>query len=198
MLDPFIFDFINNLVDQDLEKRWEKLHEFSAQMATQVALCANAKKHLTSIILLSHELLLTPIYLSQQLNPSLTHRPSIGIYLQHGFPSLSVLKLFPFTEDLLISMLSSDVISFQRTGSCSGFLKILKKNLGINHSINKGVFSLRFHGRLVIIRTAGLGTNLNIMGMSKNEKYDNENFNKKLENYIENNENKLMILFEGV
>lgn len=157
ILDPIFYDFIHlDTINEKLSQSWAKLHDFNKEIADTIS---NYAKRNTFIILMSHELILVPIYLCQKLLPSSKNRPSIGLYLSNGFPSLSVLKFFPYTEDILVSMLSSDVITFQKNTGCSGFLKLVKKNLGIGHHIQKGIVSIKFHGRLVIIRTSGLCTN---------------------------------------
>ena len=77
----------------------------------------------------------------------------IGFFIHSSFPSSEIYKTFPYREQLLKSLLCSDVIGFHLFEYCRHFFTTCKRVLGLNHELRRnGTIGIDYHGRDVVMK----------------------------------------------
>ena len=93
----------------------------------------------------------------------------IGLYIHSSLPSSDILKAFPNYQELFKSILLCDVIGFHDFTSARNFCALVKRFLGIfNEITKKGIISLTYLGRNIIIHIKQSQLNLDLVDELKN------------------------------
>ena len=58
---------------------------------------------------------------------------NIGLYIHSSFPSCEIFRIFPYREEMLVSMLSCNIVGFHVFGYARNFLIACRRILGISH-----------------------------------------------------------------
>lgn len=153
IINPLLMNFIN-LEDRDIEiqERWDILLRFSDHYSQEVG---KLIKRTSYILFLDHYMILVPKFMRKLYTVRQTSC-ALGLYLNYTFPSYSVLKLFPFSEDIVESMLSLDVIVFLSFEHVDGFVQMVRSSKKVNYKVEKGVMCVTNNGKSTIIRIGGI------------------------------------------
>jgi trehalose 6-phosphate synthase/phosphatase len=86
---------------------------------------------------------------------------SIGYFMNSPFPMSDVYKMFPRRNEVLLSLLCSNLIGFHSFEWAKSFWHTTHRILGVDHKFTKGGFlSLECFGREVMIRVSHIAIDL--------------------------------------
>ena len=153
MINPLLMNFINlkntDIVIQDC---WDTLLRFSEIFSQEVG---KLIKRTSYILFLDHYLMLVPSFM-RKLYTIKQLACTLGLYLNNVFSSYSVMKLFPFAEDIIESLLSLEVVVFQSFEHLDGFVQMVRDSKKVNYKIEKGVMYVYCNNRTTILRVGGI------------------------------------------
>lgn len=153
IINPLLMNLLDlKITDVSIGEEWAFLRKFSEDYAQQIARLAHQG---SQIMLLDHYLLLIPYFLRKmytikQLNCS------ISMYFNNVFPSFSVLKLFPFAQDILDSLTGLDVITFQSFEHLDGFVQATKYRKKAIFGFEKGVMYIIQNNKATVLGVNGI------------------------------------------
>jgi len=156
VLDP-LFQYItifNNMKQiLEFEDLWKAYKEFNELVSKSILPHISEN---TLVFLHDYHLLLTPSFLfnaHHHFNSKIYNNILLGLYVHSPFPAHDVLRMFPFREELLKSMMNCSLIGFHTFDSSRNFLTSCKRILNIQYESNKkGDLALSYYGRNVIVR----------------------------------------------
>ena len=100
-------------------------------------------------------LLMAPYYLKK-----LNINANIGFSLHAPFPSSDIYRTLQYRNEILNSILHSDVIGFQVFGYTRNFLAACKKIFHIDCvTLKSGFLGLEYNGRTVLLNVKNFGIN---------------------------------------
>ncbi|KAK7274017.1 hypothetical protein RIF29_15087 [Crotalaria pallida] len=99
-----------------------------------------------------YHLMMLPSFLRRKFN-----RVKLGFFLHSPFPSWEIYKTFPAREDLLKSLLNSDVIGFHTFDYARHFLSSCGRILGLTSESKRGYIGIEHLGRTVNIKILPVG-----------------------------------------
>ena len=76
----------------------------------------------------------------------------LGLHLDSSFTSYSVLKLFPYAEELMQGLVSFDVIAFQNLVHIESFVDMANSLYKTEFKTELGVIAIKVEDRLIILR----------------------------------------------
>ena len=86
---------------------------------------------------------------------------SVGYFMHSPFPMSDVYKMFPKRNEVLNSLLCSNLIGFHTFEWAKSFWHTTHRILGVDHKFKKGGFlSLECFGREVMIRVSHIAVDL--------------------------------------
>lgn len=176
MLNPFILDYINqNFSEIKYQENWIELKVMSKAFAQKI-LETNLPQN-SHIVFIDHYMLLIPRELRKLLTKTGKRgkeQPSIGLYMNNMFPSHNILQLFPFSDEIVTSMMESNVITFQSFDHIVGFLETVRHRFRLNYNIEKGIIYLEWQvgeeKKLIIVRVGGILASYELV--TENQKLD--------------------------
>lgn len=101
-----------------------------------------------------YHLLVLPSLLRKRFN-----RIRCGVFLHSPFPSSEIFRTFPKREEILRSLLNSDLIGFHTFDYARHFLSCCSRMLGLEHETSRGSITLDYYGRTVGIKIMPTGVN---------------------------------------
>uniref|UniRef100_A0A6V7QYE4 Uncharacterized protein n=1 Tax=Ananas comosus var. bracteatus TaxID=296719 RepID=A0A6V7QYE4_ANACO len=102
-----------------------------------------------------YHLMLLPTFLRKRLN-----QVKLGFFLHSPFPSAEIYRTLPVRDEILKSLLNSDVIGFQTFDYARHFLSCCSRMLGINYESKRGYIGLEYFGRTVSIKILPVGVHI--------------------------------------
>mmetsp|Transcript_7436 Transcript_7436/g.16134 ORF Transcript_7436/g.16134 Transcript_7436/m.16134 type:complete len:857 (+) Transcript_7436:209-2779(+) len=99
-----------------------------------------------------YHLLVLPSLLRKRFN-----RIRCGVFLHSPFPSSEIFRTFPKREELLRSLLNSDLIGFHTFDYARHFLSCCSRMLGLEHETSRGSITIDYYGRTVGIKIMPTG-----------------------------------------
>ncbi|MEW5315842.1 MAG: hypothetical protein WDW38_007244 [Sanguina aurantia] len=101
-----------------------------------------------------YHLLVLPSLLRKRFN-----RIRCGLFLHSPFPSSEIFRAFPKREEILRSMLNTDLLGFHTFDYARHFLSCASRMLGIEHETSRGTITLDYYGRTIGIKIMPTGIN---------------------------------------
>lgn len=101
-----------------------------------------------------YHLLVLPSLLRKRFN-----RIRCGVFLHSPFPSSEIFRTFPKREELLRSLLNSDLIGFHTFDYARHFLSCCSRMLGLEHETARGSITIEYYGRTVGLKIMPTGVN---------------------------------------
>lgn len=155
MLRPLLLDYIyTDNSDVNLEEGWKDLVDFHEIYAEQLVK-SSVKQKLSFFVILDYEIIMLGNYIRKPLVDSIEGN-CIGLNLDTNFTTYSVLKLFPFSKQIIQSLICLDVITFPNLSHIEGFIDITKTMFEVEFKLERGVMYLEIMGRLIVLRTGGV------------------------------------------
>ncbi|XP_074569899.1 alpha,alpha-trehalose-phosphate synthase [UDP-forming] 6-like [Curcuma longa] len=102
-----------------------------------------------------YHLMVLPTFLRKRFN-----RVKLGFFLHSPFPSSEIYKTLPVREELLRSLLNSDLIGFHTFDYARHFLSCCGRMLGLSYESKRGYIGLEYYGRTVSIKILPVGIHL--------------------------------------
>ncbi|KAJ0981253.1 hypothetical protein J5N97_009508 [Dioscorea zingiberensis] len=102
-----------------------------------------------------YHLMVLPTFLRKRFN-----RVKLGFFLHSPFPSSEIYKTLPVREELLRSLLNSDLIGFHTFDYARHFLSCCSRMLGLSYESKRGYIGLEYYGRTVSIKILPVGIHL--------------------------------------
>lgn len=87
------------------------------------------------------------------------HRIRCALFLHSPFPSSEIFRTFVKREEILRSLLNTDLIGFHTFDYARHFLSCCSRMLGLEHVTNRGSISIEYYGRNVGIKIIPTGVN---------------------------------------
>ena len=85
------------------------------------------------------------------------HRIRTGFFLHSPFPSSEIFRTFPKCEEVVRSLLNSDVIGFHTFDYARHFLSCCSRVLGLDSHTDRGSIVVEYYGRKVSIKIMPIG-----------------------------------------
>ncbi|XP_072992016.1 alpha,alpha-trehalose-phosphate synthase [UDP-forming] 6-like [Typha latifolia] len=102
-----------------------------------------------------YHLMVLPTFLRKRFN-----RVKLGFFLHSPFPSSEIYKTLPVREELLRSLLNSDLIGFHTFDYARHFLSCCSRMLGLTYESKRGYIGLEYYGRTVSIKILPVGIHM--------------------------------------
>ncbi|KAJ6800783.1 alpha,alpha-trehalose-phosphate synthase [UDP-forming] 6-like isoform X1 [Iris pallida] len=102
-----------------------------------------------------YHLMVLPTFLRKRFN-----RVKLGFFLHSPFPSSEIYKTLPVREQILRSLLNSDLIGFHTFDYARHFLSCCSRMLGLTYESKRGYIGLDYYGRTVSIKILPVGIHL--------------------------------------
>lgn len=102
-----------------------------------------------------YHLMVLPTFLRKRFN-----RVKLGFFLHSPFPSSEIYKTLPVREQILRSLLNSDLIGFHTFDYARHFLSCCSRMLGLTYESKRGYIGLEYYGRTVSIKILPVGIHL--------------------------------------
>ncbi|KAF3332087.1 alpha,alpha-trehalose-phosphate synthase [Carex littledalei] len=102
-----------------------------------------------------YHLMVLPTFLRKRFN-----RIKLGFFLHSPFPSSEIYKTLPVREEILRSLLNSDLIGFHTFDYARHFLSCCSRMLGLTYESKRGYIGLEYYGRTVSIKILPVGIHL--------------------------------------
>ncbi|XP_047330274.1 alpha,alpha-trehalose-phosphate synthase [UDP-forming] 6-like [Impatiens glandulifera] len=102
-----------------------------------------------------YHLMVLPTFLRKRFN-----RVKLGFFLHSPFPSSEIYKTLPIREELLRSLLNSDLIGFHTFDYARHFLSCCGRMLGLSYESKRGYIGLEYYGRTVSIKILPVGIHM--------------------------------------
>ncbi|GAY48453.1 hypothetical protein CUMW_111760 [Citrus unshiu] len=88
------------------------------------------------------------------------HRVKVGFFLHSPFPSSEIYRTLPVRDEILKSLLNSDLIGFHTFDYARHFLSSCSRMLGLNYESKRGYIGLDYFGRTVSIKILPVGIHM--------------------------------------
>lgn len=88
------------------------------------------------------------------------HRVKIGFFLHSPFPSSEIYRTLPVRDEILKSLLNSDLIGFHTFDYARHFLSSCTRMLGLNYESKRGYIGLDYFGRTVSVKILPVGIHM--------------------------------------
>jgi trehalose 6-phosphate synthase/phosphatase len=102
-----------------------------------------------------YHLMVLPTFLRKRFN-----RVKLGFFLHSPFPSSEIYKTLPVREEILRSLLNSDLIGFHTFDYARHFLSCCSRMLGLTYESKRGYVGVEYCGRTVNIKILPVGIHL--------------------------------------
>ncbi|KAK1289654.1 Alpha,alpha-trehalose-phosphate synthase [UDP-forming] 5 [Acorus calamus] len=102
-----------------------------------------------------YHLMLLPTFLRKR-----SHRVRLGFFLHSPFPSSEIYRTIPVREELLRSLLNSDLVGFHTFDYARHFLSCCSRMLGLDYESKRGYIGLEYYGRTVGIKILPVGIHM--------------------------------------
>ncbi|KAK8928283.1 Alpha,alpha-trehalose-phosphate synthase [UDP-forming] 6 [Platanthera zijinensis] len=102
-----------------------------------------------------YHLMILPTFLRKRF-----HRVKLGFFLHSPFPSSEIYKTLPVREEILRSLLNSDLIGFHTFDYARHFLSCCSRMLGLSYESKRGYIGLEYYGRTVSIKILPVGIHM--------------------------------------
>ncbi|KAG0464230.1 hypothetical protein HPP92_020299 [Vanilla planifolia] len=102
-----------------------------------------------------YHLMILPTFLRKRFN-----RVKLGFFLHSPFPSSEIYKTLPVREEILRSLLNSDLIGFHTFDYARHFLSCCSRMLGLTYESKRGYIGLEYYGRTVSIKILPVGIHM--------------------------------------
>ncbi|KAF8364836.1 hypothetical protein HHK36_033189 [Tetracentron sinense] len=102
-----------------------------------------------------YHLMLLPTFLRKRF-----HRVKLGFFLHSPFPSSEIYRTLPVREEILRSLLNSDLIGFHTFDYARHFLSCCSRMLGLGYKSKWGYIGLEYYGRTVSIKILPVGIHM--------------------------------------
>ncbi|XP_010917511.1 alpha,alpha-trehalose-phosphate synthase [UDP-forming] 6 [Elaeis guineensis] len=106
-----------------------------------------------------YHLMILPTFLRKRFN-----RVKLGFFLHSPFPSSEIYRTLPVREELLRSLLNSDLIGFHTFDYARHFLSCCSRMLGLTYDSKRGYIELEYYGRTVSIKILPVGIHMGQLG----------------------------------
>ncbi|KAG1334174.1 alpha,alpha-trehalose-phosphate synthase [UDP-forming] 6 [Cocos nucifera] len=106
-----------------------------------------------------YHLMVLPTFLRKRFN-----RVKLGFFLHSPFPSSEIYRTLPVREELLRSLLNSDLIGFHTFDYARYFLSCCSRMLGLTYDSKRGYIELEYYGRTVSIKILPVGIHMGQLG----------------------------------
>ncbi|XP_020595689.1 alpha,alpha-trehalose-phosphate synthase [UDP-forming] 6-like [Phalaenopsis equestris] len=108
-----------------------------------------------SVWLHDYHLMALPTFLRKRFNCL-----KLGFFLHSPFPSSEIYRTLPVREEILRSLLNSDLIGFHTFDYARHFLSCCSRMLGLTYQSHRGYIELDYYGRAVNIKILPVGIHL--------------------------------------
>ncbi|KAI0499038.1 hypothetical protein KFK09_019938 [Dendrobium nobile] len=108
-----------------------------------------------SVWLHDYHLMALPTFLRKRFNCL-----KLGFFLHSPFPSSEIYRTLPVREEILRSLLNSDLIGFHTFDYARHFLSCCSRMLGLTYQSHRGYIELDYYGRTVSIKILPVGIHL--------------------------------------
>ncbi|XP_042493020.1 probable alpha,alpha-trehalose-phosphate synthase [UDP-forming] 9 [Macadamia integrifolia] len=88
------------------------------------------------------------------------HRVKLGFFLHSPFPSSEIYRTLPVRDEILRSLLNSDLIGFHTFDYARHFLSCCSRMLGLDYESKRGYIGLEYYGRTVSIKILPVGVHM--------------------------------------
>eukprot|EP01016_Furgasonia_blochmanni_P041463 TRINITY_DN5392_c0_g1_i1.p1 TRINITY_DN5392_c0_g1~~TRINITY_DN5392_c0_g1_i1.p1 ORF type:complete len:775 (+),score=192.96 TRINITY_DN5392_c0_g1_i1:61-2325(+) len=146
------------LTTQDL---WTAFVETSKRVKDQLAASEMIER---TLFIDGVEYILVPSLIS-----AAAKKPSIHFNLSQGFPTVDVLTQFPYRQEIILSLLCCDTLTFSKFEEARTFLDFATENFNVRCTSHKGRLCLHYQGRYILIRTGSSNT-LDLAGIQELQK----------------------------
>ncbi|KAI3985812.1 hypothetical protein MKX01_026598 [Papaver californicum] len=102
-----------------------------------------------------YHLMILPTFLRKRFN-----RVKLGFFLHSPFPSSEIYRTLPVRDEILKSMLNSDLIGFHTFDYARHFLSCCSRMLGLDYESKRGHIGLEYFGRTVYIKILPVGVHM--------------------------------------
>ncbi|KAF6169283.1 hypothetical protein GIB67_013713 [Kingdonia uniflora] len=102
-----------------------------------------------------YHLMVLPSFLRKRFS-----RVKLGFFLHSPFPSSEIYRTLPVREDILKSLLNSDLIGFHTFDYARHFLSCCSRMLGLDYASKRGYIGLEYFGRTVNIKILPVGVHM--------------------------------------
>ncbi|KAI3976303.1 hypothetical protein MKX01_021845 [Papaver californicum] len=102
-----------------------------------------------------YHLMILPTFLRRRL-----YRVKLGFFLHSPFPSSEIYRSLPVRDEILRSLLNSDLIGFHTFDYARHFLACCSRMLGIDYECKRGYIRLEYFGRTVNIKILPVGVHM--------------------------------------
>ncbi|KAJ4915194.1 hypothetical protein Rs2_00744 [Raphanus sativus] len=102
-----------------------------------------------------YHLMVLPTFLRRRFN-----RIRMGFFLHSPFPSSEIYRSLPVREEILRSLLNSDLIGFHTFDYARHFLACCSRMLGLEYQSKRGYIGLEYYGRTVGIKIMPVGIDM--------------------------------------
>lgn len=102
-----------------------------------------------------YHLMILPTFLRKRFN-----RVKLGFFLHSPFPSSEIYRILPVREEILRSLLNSDLIGFHTFDYARHFLSCCSRMLGLPYESKRGYIGLEYYGRTVSIKILPVGIHM--------------------------------------
>ncbi|XP_057967645.1 probable alpha,alpha-trehalose-phosphate synthase [UDP-forming] 11 [Malania oleifera] len=102
-----------------------------------------------------YHLMAMPTYLRKK-----CHRVKVGFFLHSPFPSSEIYRTLPVREEILRSLLNSDLIGFHTFDYARHFLSCCSRMLGLDYESKRGYIGIEYYGRTVSIKILPAGIHM--------------------------------------
>lgn len=102
-----------------------------------------------------YHLMILPTFLRKRFN-----RVKLGFFLHSPFPSSEIYRTLPVREEILRSLLNSDLIGFHTFDYARHFLSCCSRMLGLTYESKRGYIGLEYYGRTVSIKILPVGIHM--------------------------------------
>ncbi|XP_072953338.1 alpha,alpha-trehalose-phosphate synthase [UDP-forming] 6-like [Typha angustifolia] len=116
-----------------------------------------------------YHLMVLPTFLRKRFN-----RVKLGFFLHSPFPSSEIYRTLPVREEILRSLLNSDLIGFHTFDYARHFLSCCSRMLGLTYESKRGYIGVEYYGRTVSIKILPVGIHMgqlnSALGLPETEK----------------------------
>ncbi|XP_077222774.1 putative alpha,alpha-trehalose-phosphate synthase [UDP-forming] 9 [Tasmannia lanceolata] len=102
-----------------------------------------------------YHLMVLPTFLRKRFN-----QIKLGFFLHSPFPSSEIYRTLPVRDEILKSLLNSDLIGFHTFDYARHFLSCCSRMLGLDYESKRGYIGLEYYGRTVSIKILPVGVHM--------------------------------------
>ncbi|XP_058112275.1 probable alpha,alpha-trehalose-phosphate synthase [UDP-forming] 9 [Magnolia sinica] len=88
------------------------------------------------------------------------HRVKLGFFLHSPFPTSEIYRTLPVRDEILRSLLNSDLIGFHTFDYARHFLSCCSRILGLTYESKRGYIGIEYYGRTVYIKILPVGVHM--------------------------------------